>query len=406
VNQALFVRALQDANDHVKVQALNGLVRLDARAAAASIVPLVASTDQALQHLTVNALVRLEGRDAALRALDTGSPAVQAGALRVLGQMHDPETVAALSQRLARATGPARTPLLQTLARLYNQEAAWQGDWWTTKPSFIGPYFNPTTWEGSAAIRPALRQALMTAQGAEFATLVEDLSRFRVLPQGAQPLLTALAGDQAARAQAIDALVGHSTVDSTHVAFLNGLSGKGPAVSAGVAELLAAQTTVPPSMVPVLRTAALDQSLNPDVRGRILNSLMAVPGLPGTEASVAILAQMNPTGPTAAGTTPGALEAAWRRFVGNQRRAQEVDYFIEQARSSDPARRMLAYSVLVQQARSPRLQGPNRDKVVAAIDAGWANREAAANLVTAIRVMGVEGQYTEKLQAYGTAGTQ
>ena len=39
--------------------------------------------------------------------------------------------------------------------------------------------------------------------------------------------------------------------------------------------------------------------------------------------------------------------------------------------------------------------------VVAAIEAGWANRDAAANLVSAIRVMGVENQYREKLQAHG-----
>jgi len=112
-----------------------------------------------------------------------------------------------------------------------------------------------------------------------------------------------------------------------------------------------------------------------------------------------VLAQMNPTAGAPAANVP-PLEAAWRRFVGNQRRAMELDYFVEQARSSDPTRRVLAYSVLVQQARTPRLQGPNREKVLAAIEAGWNDASAAPDLVRAVTVMGVESQYVEKMQAY------
>ncbi|MBW3629073.1 MAG: heme-binding domain-containing protein [Gemmatimonadetes bacterium] len=403
VNPSVFVRALDDADDHVKVQALNGLVRLDARSAASAIVPLTASSDQALSHLAVNALVRLEAREAALQALDSGSPAAQAGALRALGQMHTAETVAALSQRLERAPAAARAPILQTLARLYNREAAWEGDWWTTRPSFIGPYFNPATWEGSPSIRPALRQALLTATGDEFARLTDDLMRFRVLPQGSKTLLVALtSANDPQRTQVIDALVGSSTLTDSHAELLAGLNAKSPLLRTAVAELVAGQATVPASMTGILRSAALDPSLDGEVRGRLLNAMMAAPGQAGTEAAVAVLTQLNPSeAAPAAGASP--VEAAWRRFIGHQRRATELDYFINLSRTGDPAQRVLAYSVLVQQVRGPRLQGADREKVVRAIDAGWTDTAAAPHLVRAINVMGVQGQYSERLQPYSAA---
>jgi hypothetical protein len=42
------------------------------------------------------------------------------------------------------------------------------------------------------------------------------------------------------------------------------------------------------------------------------------------------------------------VEAAWRRFVGDRRRAGEIDYFITMAKKTDPSQRALAYAVLLQ----------------------------------------------------------
>ena len=95
---ALYVSALNDADLAVRAAAINGLVRLNARDRAESIVPLLTSPDSALAHLAVQALVSLGARDVALRALTAAgsSPELRIRARHVLQQMHDAATVSAL----------------------------------------------------------------------------------------------------------------------------------------------------------------------------------------------------------------------------------------------------------------------------------------------------------------------
>jgi putative membrane-bound dehydrogenase-like protein len=397
VNSALFVQALSDADDHVKAQALNGLARLGAVDAAPSILPLTASADQGLSHLAVAALVSLKAADAALRAVDSGSPAVRAGALRVLGQLHQEPVVSALVDRLGRAQDAARrTELLQTLARLYNREAPWAGDWWTTRPSFIGPYYVPAAWEASARIRPVLRQALASASGEEQQALADAYVRYRVLPQGAQPLVTALgASRDPAFSTLVEAMVGRSAIDADQTAVLVQLSGKSPALKGAVAELLAKQPTQSEATLPLLRAAALDASLSPTVRESALNGIGLIPGVPGTQAAAPIFAQVNPR----PGTEDTPVDAGWRRWVGNNRRGQELDFWVAQADASDPEQRVLAYSVILQRLRATNVQPAVRDRLTPILDAAWADPARAQLLARAVRIMRLETQYTERLRS-------
>jgi putative membrane-bound dehydrogenase-like protein len=393
---ALYVKALSDSDGKVQAAAVNGLDRLGARSAAASLVPLVGSSDPALAHLAIRALIDMDAVEALLAGVDGGSPAVQKGALRALQQMHEAPVVAALIDRAGRATGAARSPILLSLARLYNTEGTWTGTWWTTRPSFLGPYFEPALWEESGRIRPVLEQALVSASGSDFDSLVDQFILNRVLPQGAKPLLAAVNGSKdAQRAEVIAALVGHSEVNPDALPLLAQLDRKNAALHGAVAQMLAGESTITPEMLPLVRNAALDAKLDASVRGEVLRGIAALPGDEGRAAAVGVFAQLNPTPDDKSDVT-----TAWRRFVGDRRNFGAIDYYTGLAKTGTPQERVLAYSVLAQINRAGRVPPETKQKVGQAIEAGWSDPASAPSLVQAINIMGVESQYADQLKAF------
>jgi HEAT repeat protein len=425
VAPALFVKALGDADPQVQVQAIRGLVRLGARDAADALVPLTASGDQAVSHLAVNALASLGASSAALKALD-GAPALRAGALRVLGQMYDPAVVTALVERLGRASdADTRGALVRTLARLANREAPWKGDWWTTKPAHLGPYFDPAAWEESPRIRTALTTALTAATGDEFTRLANDLALNQALPRGAGPLLAAVvtSGDTV-RTSLLNAMIGRAQLDAASVAIATQLDARSPALHGAVAQLLAGESTLGAGALPLARSAVLDAKLDPTTRGALLSAMAQAPGQSSLDVAAEVFARLNPVpgmpavatpaaAASASPTQPGAapaggasaagadpVETAWRRFVGDRRRMGEIDYFITMAKNAQPSQRTLAYAVLIQSVRTPRTPAPVREKVAPVIEAAWADPASAPSLVQAISLMRLESQYTDKLAAY------
>ena len=401
----LFVRGLRDADPAVQMQAAVGLVRLGAVRQAGELMPLAAGADPALSHVAINALAELEAREVLLRAVDRGTPAERAAALRALQQMHDPQTVAALVTRAEQASDvEVRGEIIVALARLANREAEWEGPWdggwWGTKPDFRGPYFEPVAWEGSELIRPALVRALTEATGAEYEALAEAYARNRVLPAGALPLLTAVnaGGDQ--RTEVIRALVGTSAVGADAVPLLVRLDGQGAELHAAVAQLVAAERDLDPALLPLVRTAALDTSLDAKIRGQLLTAVGGIGGEEGVASAIELFAQVNPH--ESAGV-PGPVEMAWRRFVGDRQRTQQVDRFIGLTRAGNPAEQTLAYAVLAQAIRSNRTPEDLRTQVEPVIAAAWADPQAAAQLVDAISLMRLESQYEAQLQSHAGA---
>ena len=425
VSSALYVKALSDADGQVQVEGIRGLVRLGARDAASALVPLTGSSDQGLAHLAVNALVSLGATDAAMRGIEA-SPAVRVGSLRALSQIHDGPTVTALIDRLGRTNDAAtRMDILHALGRLHNREGFWKGDWWTTRPAHLGPFFDPAPWEESARIRAALTGALLAANGADFSTLVNDLVLNEVMPRGSEPLLTAVtASKDPLRAQLVEAMVGRAQVDAHILALASQLDAKGGAVHGAVAQLLAGESMLGSGAMPLARTAVLDVNLDPKIRGTLLTTIAQVPGQQALDAAAEVFSRLNPVpGMPAAATAasaasasptppagatargPGAvsgdpIEAAWRRFVGDRRRLGELDYFINMSRTAQPSQRTLAYAVLMQSIRAPRTPPAVREKVTPVIDAAWSDPASAPSLVQAITLMRLESQYAEKLAAY------
>ena len=402
ITPALFVASLSDTSASVQTAAIAALVRLRARGAAAQILPLTASPDAAVAHLAVNALVSLNASDAALSAVRPGTPAVRAGALRALQQMHDTMTVAALAQMVSASGGAAASDVVVALARLYHREATWNGDWWGTRPAFQGPYFAPVPWEASARIAPLLRSALLSASGGTLTTLIDEYVRNRVVPAGAKGLLTTSVADAALRGEVVTSLVGHLQLDTSMVATLTRWSATSTASRAGVAQLLAAEKGLVAGALPLAQRAALDATLDEEVRGKLMVMISALPARAGLEAAVGVIAPVTPTveGMAAAGAPVGAVEAAWRRFVGDRRRAQELDFFIDQSHGATGNGRTLAFAVLLQSVRGNRAAAAVNDKVQPVLAAAWMSKASAPDLVRAVRVMKLESAYRAQLAAF------
>lgn len=404
VSSALYVKALTDTSARVQVAAINGLVRLKATDAGAAIVPLTASTDATVAHLAVNALVQLRAGNAAMTALSGTTPAVRAGALRALQQMHDPSVVQGLMANGVHERATPMPDIVVALARLYHREATWTGDWWGTRPSFIGPYFAPTTWESSATIALALKSTLVRATAAKSDALVETLiDAFisnRVLPQGAKSLMLATGDNGTTRAELVNALVGSSTLTAAALPLLTRLSTSNAAYRTGVAQLLAGEATMVDGALPLVRAAALDPSVSEDARGKLLTMVAALPAREGLRASMELLSSVTPSSaPAVAGTTPGPVEAAWRRFVGDRRRLQELDQFIDYTHSTIADQRVLGFAVLLQSVRGNRAAPAVNEKVQPVLALAWTSRAASADLARAVAIMRLDAAYTQQLEA-------
>jgi glucose/arabinose dehydrogenase len=399
-NVAPFVAALSDTSAVVQMAAIDALVRRGAREAAPRIIPLTGSTDAAVAHLAVNALVSLGARQASVNALDAAAPAVRAGVLRALERMHDSAVVSAL---IARSSGASSRDLIVALARLYHREAEWTGDWWGTRPSFLGPYFAPVTWSESARIQPVLQRALLDATAADRASLTSEFVRNRVLPQGAAALVAATAGlDDASRREALATLVGNARVSATMMPAIARIDRAGAAAHAAVAQLLAAESPLADGALAMVRAAAVDVTIADDVRARLLNSLGAVAGNAALDAAAGALVTVTPA-ITPAGTPAAPLEAAWRRFVGDRRRLNELDYFITLSRSNSADSRILGFAVLLQSVRGGRAAAAVNDKVQPVLTAAWAARAMSPDLARAVGIMRLESAYAEPLAALRNA---
>jgi putative heme-binding domain-containing protein len=106
-------------------------------------------------HLAFQALVRLRAVDACLAAV--GTPAEDL-ALWALSSLHEEKAVDGLLAKWKATPETGRQEkIITTLARLYQQEAEYKGDWWwSTKPDTRGPYYKPVTWSASPRIAAAL----------------------------------------------------------------------------------------------------------------------------------------------------------------------------------------------------------------------------------------------------------
>ncbi len=186
-----YLAGLKDEDPRVRLQALVGLARLEAKQAAPAILAAAAEwprddseapqgAHHRLPHTAVKALVEIGNVDACLRAL--GDPRQSWYALRALQEIHGEAVVEGLVRAADSATDP---DLLEgtvgALARLYHVEKEWdRKSWWETRPDDRGPYFEPIEWKGTPQVKQAIERAFSKIPQARHEAVMEVLGKNRV----------------------------------------------------------------------------------------------------------------------------------------------------------------------------------------------------------------------------------
>lgn len=168
-----FLKGLKDSSVRVRIASIIGLGRLGHEEVAGDLlqIPVPASfkpvpkgeegphatPDAAIipAHLAVRALVSLHAVDACVSAIGGPHSTLALWALRY---MHDSKAVNGLIAAYKKTNDDSlKHQILTTLARLYEEESPYDGTWWWgTRPDSHGPYYKPTTWESSNAIKDFL----------------------------------------------------------------------------------------------------------------------------------------------------------------------------------------------------------------------------------------------------------
>jgi putative membrane-bound dehydrogenase-like protein len=174
---------LHAGEPRARLESLVAVARLQLIDIAGEVAKSLGDADPVISHTAVQALIQLGAHEAAFGVIDVAGPADprRAAALRVLQGLHQADVVTGLRLRLERETDPQRAAgLFTALCRLMHREGEWKGNSWGTRPDTTGPYYQPTTWEQSPAIRLALEAHLARALPADLPLLLQELNRHQV----------------------------------------------------------------------------------------------------------------------------------------------------------------------------------------------------------------------------------
>ena len=201
-----FVNGIADASDRVQVASIIAMGRMDNPAAIPALLnvkvpPSFAAPAKGKEgphatpnasiipaHVAMRSLVSLNAVDPALSAIGTENSTM---ALWVLRYMHDPKVVDGLIAAYKRSSNPAlKKQILEGLSRLYKKEAPNEGQyWWSTKPTFPGPYYRAVEW----TLSPDIKQFLLNEWKAnpsekQFYTDMNDKYQLGVAEFGVQAI--------------------------------------------------------------------------------------------------------------------------------------------------------------------------------------------------------------------------
>jgi putative heme-binding domain-containing protein len=202
VPTASFLAGLKDSNPRVQVAAAVGLGRIGKEETAKALLaiaippaPMKDSTQKGHQggphatphsaavvpHVAVRALINLNATDACLAAIDGPS---QDGALWALRWMHNTKAVDGLIAKLnSTKSADLKKKIFTALARLYQQEADYDGSWWwSTRPDTRGPFYVMAKWSESTKIEKSFRAEFekVNSAGKEFLASVADKHRMNI----------------------------------------------------------------------------------------------------------------------------------------------------------------------------------------------------------------------------------
>lgn len=402
IPHSLYLEGLHDQDPMVRQQAVRGISRLVPPGAADLLMQSATDPDATVAHVARNALTALgpSAAGAALRALDTDDPAAREAALQVLSRLHSSSVVTELARRLFPADPQRQIAILGALARLYHREGHWDGEWWGNQPSTEGPYFDPVEWTESPRIRSLLLSGLRLAQGTALDSLLARLEREGVIPRESAGILSRR-DDLAPEAYAALAglLVGGRELSPAALHRLVSIGSADPSLRETTMQVVVALPGPPAAAAPVLAAAAVDEALSAPLRARALAALTRTSSADpaSTSTAYASIVEALPRHPE--------LLQAWRRYVGDRARAGELDHFLGLAGEGQADERTLAYAVLERLSQLPRLDEGVRASAAAAVEAAWSEEPAAAALARAIRLLGVEESYGERLRNLDESGS-
>jgi putative membrane-bound dehydrogenase-like protein len=244
-NVATVEGALKSTDAVVRKEAIISLARANSQRSSPAIAALMNDTDPIVVHTAVQALRSLKAIDASFAILDmpTASAQMRKGALQVLKTIYDPRVVRGLGSLLnSESNADRRVELVGALSRLANREGAWNGTWWATRPSNVGPYYDPKPWAETPAVTAALTAALNKATAAEIVALGREVQKNAASAGAAVARFLAFADTE-------------------------------PALIPQITAYFADADPVPAAAIPVLRGAMTNNAMTPAVRTQALVAL-------------------------------------------------------------------------------------------------------------------------------------
>ena len=347
VSSTIFLEALKDSNPRVRAQAIVGLGRLGRHEDADAIIPLLNDADPIVAHLAYKNEQNLHGVEACFKALE--SPSMAVSCTRVLREIHEPQVVDGLIERLGKAQDPLiKDAILKALCRLYNREADWDGKWWGTRPDPTGPYFKPVTWDSTPKIKEVLLDALNKSESAAQRVLLLDFRRNRIdLPETAQLFLKVAQEDPSFQATAIDMMV----------------NGAAPS----------------PAAIPLLENVSSSEKADLGVRVKALRAMQRIHNQEALEATVrSFVAIANQK------QTNKDLAKIREEFTRDGGQGANMLYFSKLAITGDAPTSELACTVLLLIDGNKKNTPKAREAVKKAIDETWAKPGSSAAMLRAI----------------------
>jgi putative heme-binding domain-containing protein len=362
------IDALTDANPRVRLVGAWGLGRVGSAQSAPAILPLTADSDFLVAHVAVKALVALNATDVCLNAVEPStSPGVTLGALNVLKEIHDEKVVKGLIERAPKlADASTRSAAWRALCRLCYQEAEWDGGWWGTRPDRAGPYYKNAEWAGSEAVKTALHGALTTEKPEVIAALIVDLQKHQISFPEMPGIITKLAQTD-------------------------------PGFQGIQIEMLSTAKKLDAGQIATLQSLATNEKASASIRAKATRVLTKEPGnAPAMDAAADAIAPL-------LSLQQGAPELITLRdeFLHDPQFAKHVGYFAKLGESDSPAKKELAYSVLMNLAGSRLVKAEYKKSAADDLDSAWAKPANAIALLHAVGRMHADA-YGDKVSSFLT----
>jgi|GEM_PF-102756 len=358
--RAVVAQGLASQDARTRREAARAAARLELKSDAAAIVPLLDDPDPIVAHTAQQTLRSLGAADACFAALDdpAASSARRAGALRVLGTLHESSVVDGLIARLRAVDArdrERRRGLLTALCRQHFIESeAWTGGFWGTRPDTRGPVHQPEEWSESKKITAALEDALAAADADDTVFLAGEFARHRLRSAPASDRLIALAESD-------------------------------PAVVDTLVRLFGSDAPPPAGAVPLLIRAAADASRSAAIRGEAAMALARGDSAEGMAATIDTIAALWDVPPPDRIMIEKARHVLWwSRHLG-----KHVGFLSERAERMDGRGALVADGGLCQVAGRLPVDSESRAKAADLLRTGLASGEKRARqIMEAMRLTG------------------